>query len=172
MAFRHAGAYLGVCVGLGEAVAYATGSRRGYWIPMTVGIILRPEFANTFSRGILRLGGTLAGLALATGIVHFYQPAPAAQIALISLFEFFMRAFGPANYGIFVTALTSLVVFLIATSGTDPGPIMLARGWNTLAGGAIALLAYAVWPTWERQNRARDDRRYVRPLSRLSPRHP
>jgi uncharacterized membrane protein YccC len=150
VAFRHA-VRLAICVGIGEALAYATGSRRGYWIPMTVGIILRPEFTNTFSRGILRLGGTLAGLVLATGIVHFFRPGPAAQVALISLFEFAMRAYGPANYGIFVTAITALVVFLIAVTGTDPGPAMMARGWNTLAGGAIALLAYAAWPTWERK---------------------
>ena len=27
---------------------------------------------------------------------------------------------------------------------------MRARAINTVAGGAIALIAYAVWPTWER----------------------
>ena len=150
VAMRHA-VRLAVCVGIGEAIAYFGGSRRGYWIPMTIGIILRPEFTNTFSRGILRLTGTLAGLALSTGIVHYLNLSPAGQIGLIGGFEFILRAYGQANYGIFVTALTGLVVFLIAVSGTDPGPAMLARGLNTLAGGAIALIAYAVWPTWERK---------------------
>src|SRR6202012_5778550 len=89
------------------------------------------------------------GLVVATGIVHFYRPAATAQVALVAFFEFLLRAYGPANYGIFVTALTAMVVFLIAMSGTDPGPVMMARGLNTLAGGAIALIAYAAWPTWE-----------------------
>ena len=50
---------------------------------------------------------------------------------------FLLRCFGSANYGIFVTALTALIVFLVSLTGLAPGPIMIARGLNTLAGGAI-----------------------------------
>ncbi len=63
---------------------------------------------------------------------------------------FILRCFGPGNYGIFVTAVTAIVVLLIAMSGISPKEVMASRAWNTLAGGAIALLAYWVWPTWER----------------------
>jgi uncharacterized membrane protein YccC len=149
-AFRHALRLAG-CVAIGEALNHVTGSRRGYWMPMTISIVLRPDFAATFSRGVLRLGGTLAGLLVATGIVHFLVPSTGIEIFLIVAFTFLLRCFGSANYGIFVTALTALVVFLVSITGLAPGPIMLARGLNTLAGGAIALLAYALWPTWERQ---------------------
>jgi len=153
-AFRHA-LRLAACVALGESVNRVIGSNlpgasRGYWLPMTVAIVLRPDFTGTFTRGFLRLGGTLAGLILATGIVHFLAPSPGVEILLIAAFVFLMRCFGPANYGIFVAALTALIVFLIGITGVAPGPVMIARGLNTLAGGAIALLAYALWPTWER----------------------
>ncbi len=77
--------------------------------------------------------------------------AAGAEICLIVLFTYLLRCFGSANYGIFVTALTALVVFLVSITGVAPGPVMIARGLNTLAGGAIALLAYALWPTWERR---------------------
>ncbi len=71
-------------------------------------------------------------------------------MALIGLFTFAARAFGPANYGILVTAVTALVVLLIAITGQAPGTVMAARALNTALGGAIALAAYWAWPTWER----------------------
>ena len=153
-AFRHA-LRLGACVALGESINRVIGSNlpgapRGYWLPMTVAIVLRPDFTGTFTRGFLRLGGTLAGIVTATGILHFLAPSSGVEILLIVGFTFLMRCFGPANYGIFVTALTALIVFLIGITGVAAGPVMVARGVNTLAGGAIALLTYALWPTWER----------------------
>jgi uncharacterized membrane protein YccC len=147
--FRHA-LRMAACVAIGEAISRYTGSRRGYWLPMTVAIVLRPDFTGTFTRGVLRVAGTLAGLLVATGLVYFLMPAAGLEIFLIVLFVFLLRCFGSANYGIFVTALTALIVFLVSLTGLAPGPIMIARGLNTLAGGAIALAAYWLWPTWER----------------------
>jgi len=63
---------------------------------------------------------------------------------------FILRCFGPANYGILVIAVTALVVLLIALTGDSPNAVMAARALNTTAGGVIALLAYWLWPTWER----------------------
>ena len=147
--FRHA-LRMAVCVALGEAINRIAGARRGYWLPMTVAIVLRPDFTATFARGVLRLGGTLAGLIAATALIHFLAPSLGVQILLIAGFVYLMRCFGGANYGIFVTCLTALIVFLIGLTGVAPGPAMVARGVNTLAGGVIALLTYALWPTWER----------------------
>ncbi len=147
--FRHS-LRLAACVALGETINRVVGSPRGYWLPMTVAIVLRPDFTGTFARGLLRLGGTLAGLMAATALLHFLLPSLAIQILFIAVFTFLMRCFGPANYGIFVAALTGLIVFLIGFTGVAPGPLIIARGLNTLAGGTIALLAYALWPTWER----------------------
>jgi uncharacterized membrane protein YccC len=147
--FRHA-LRMAACVAIAETISRYTGSRRGYWLPMTVAIVLRPDFTGTFTRGVLRVGGTLAGLLVATGLVHFLMPATGQEIFPIVLFTFLLRCFGSANYGIFVMALTALIVFLVSLTGVAPGPVMIARGLNTIAGGAIALVAYWLWPTWER----------------------
>jgi uncharacterized membrane protein YccC len=61
-----------------------------------------------------------------------------------------LRWVGPANYGIFGVAVSALVVLMISFTGAAPKDLILARGINTVAGGALALAAYAVWPTWER----------------------
>jgi len=148
-AMRHA-LRLAVCVTIGDLLGVATGWTRAYWSPMTIAIVLKPDFTATFSRGILRVAGTLIGLAFATALFHVLSPSVAVQVALIGIFAFLLRCFGPANYGVFVIALTALVVLLIALTGVSPAEVIAARGLNTMAGGVIALIAYAVWPTWER----------------------
>ncbi len=146
--FRHA-VRLAICVGIGEAVGLSLNLQRTYWLPMTIAIVLKPDFTATFSRGILRIGGTLAGLLVATALFHFLHTGVGSDIALLAVFAFLLRGIGPANYGIFVIMVSSLVVLLIATTGMDPNPVIAARAVNTLIGGGIALAAYWLWPTWE-----------------------
>jgi uncharacterized membrane protein YccC len=148
-AFRHA-VRLAVCVGVGDAIGRSLDLQRTYWLPMTIAIVLRPDFTATFSRGILRIGGTLAGLLVATGLFHFLHTGQTSEIVLIGVFTFLLRWAGPANYGIFVTALSAFVVLLIAITGVSPKAVISARAVNTVLGGAIALAAYWIWPTWER----------------------
>jgi uncharacterized membrane protein YccC len=148
-AFRHA-LRLAVCIAIGVAIGRSLGLARPYWIPMTIAIVLKPDFGTTFSRGALRAAGTYAGLIVATGLFHVMLPTAAQQIALIAAFTFLLRCFGPANYGILTAAVSGLVVLLIALTGVAPQQVILARGINTTVGGLLALVAYAAWPTWER----------------------
>ncbi|HTA47090.1 MAG TPA: FUSC family protein [Bryobacteraceae bacterium] len=146
--FRHA-VRLAVCVGIGQAIAFLLPLQRTYWLPMTIAIVLKPDFTATFSRGILRIAGTFAGLLLATVLFHFVHNGVASDIALLGIFAFLLRWVGPANYGLFVTAVSSMIVLLLATTGLDPKQVIAARALNTAVGGALALAAYGLWPTWE-----------------------
>lgn len=148
-ACRHA-IRLAVCVALGDAVGKGFELHRSYWLPMTVAIVLKPDFASTFTRGVLRLAGTFAGLILATGLFHLLPASTVVQAAVVVLLMYAMRCWGPANYGIFVTAVTGMIVLLIAMAGVAPKGVMVARGINTAIGGGIALTAYWLWPTRER----------------------
>ena len=121
---------------------------------MTIVLVLKPEFAVTFSRGVLRIFGTLLGLLLATALFLFLPIHTASEILLIALFTFLMRWIGPANYGIFGVTVSALVVLLISITGLAPKEVIAARGINTILGGAFALIAYAVWPSWERNRLA------------------
>jgi uncharacterized membrane protein YccC len=148
-ACRHA-IRLGVCIAIGDSLGRGAGLARHYWIPMTIAIVLKPDFSATFSRGLLRLGGTFAGLVIATGLFHVLPHSTFAQIATVAAMMFITRWLGPANYGIAATAITAIVVFLVSLNGVSASAVMGARAWNTAAGGAIALAAYWLWPTWER----------------------
>ncbi|HEX4663113.1 MAG TPA: FUSC family protein [Terriglobales bacterium] len=147
-AFRHA-VRLAVTLGIGVVMARAISARRSYWLPMTICLVLKPEFTVTFSRGLLRMGGTIAGLLLSTALFHFLRPAIAMEVILVAIFVFLVRWIGPANYGIFAINVSALVVLLIAFTGVAPQEVIIVRGLMTLLGGVTALAAYAVWPTWE-----------------------
>jgi uncharacterized membrane protein YccC len=148
-AFRHA-IRLAACVAVGDIVARSISLHRSYWLPMTIVLVLKPEFTATFSRGLLRIAGTVAGLLLATGLFYLHPTSTAVEIGLIFALTFLLRWVGSANYGIFAVAISALVVLLISINGVAPQEVILARGVNTIAGGALSLIAYGLWPTWER----------------------
>jgi uncharacterized membrane protein YccC len=117
---------------------------------MTVAIVLKPDFTTTYIRGFLRIAGTLAGAVIATALFHLLAPTVSMEVILIVATVFLLRCYGSANYGIFTTALTAYIVLLFALGGQPPGDIIQERAWHTLLGGGLALVAYALWPTWER----------------------
>lgn len=146
---RHA-LRLSACVAVGGVLSRGLGWRRSYWLPMTVAIVLKPDFTSTFSRGVLRLAGTFAGLGLATLLFHFFHPSTLMQVALVGVFTYGLRYVGPANYGVFVVCISALVVLLVGLTGIAPAQVIPARALNTAVGGLLALFAYWIWPTWER----------------------
>jgi len=147
--FRH-GVRLAATVAVAETLSRSLETPRAYWLPMTAVLVLKPEFTVTFTRGLLRIAGTMLGLLLATAMFHFLPTGVGLEVVLIGAFVFLLRWVGPANYGIFGIAVSALIVLMIAITGVAPKNVIWARGLNTLIGGTLALLAYAVWPTWER----------------------
>ena len=61
--FRHA-LRLGVATAIGGLLASAEHLVRGYWIPMTVVIVLKPNFGGTLQRSVQRITGTVLGALL------------------------------------------------------------------------------------------------------------
>ena len=152
-AFRHA-VRLAAAIMAGEAIARGFGFVRPYWIPMTIAIVLKPDFSSTFSRGVLRLAGTFIGLVFATALFHFLPPSVIAQIAVIAALMFTVRYFGQAHFGVSAGAVGALVVYLVSLTGVSPKEVIAARAMNTAIGGALALAVYGFWPTWERTQTA------------------
>ncbi len=147
--FRHA-LRLAVCLGLGDAIGRGLSLQRTYWIPMTIAIVLKPDFTATLSRSILRIIGTFSGLLTASLLFHFLHVDIRTDVALLGVFVLLLRLVGPANYGIFVAALSAEIVVLLATTGVAPMDVIVPRAINSLIGGLVAMIAWTVWPTWER----------------------
>lgn len=141
----------GVCVAIALALSHALPLSRGYWMPMTVAIVLKPDFGATWRYGLLRVAGTLGGLLLTTAFLHFagFNNFWFA-LALLAVLCFAFRELATVHYGIAVVCLTGLVVILLSFYGIPAEAAVQARAIDTALGSALALLAYLVWPTWER----------------------
>jgi uncharacterized membrane protein YccC len=149
VAFRHA-LRCGVCLALALALAHLLSLSRGYWIPMTVAIVLKPDFGATWRYGLLRVSGTLGGLLLTTTLLHFGFDDFREALLLFTILCFAYRELATVHYGVGVACLTGVVVILLSFYGIAPEASMIARANDTVIGSALALIAYLVWPTWER----------------------
>lgn len=150
VAFRHA-LRCGVCLALAIAFQRWQPLQHGFWIPMTTAIVLKPDFGGTFSFGALRVAGTFVGLLLATLLAHLAMDGASIRLVLLTLFCLGFRLLTQVNYGIGVAFLTGMLVLLLSFEGVSPGAAVGARLQATVAGSALALIAYALWPTRERR---------------------
>ena len=149
VAFRHA-MRCAVCLSLALLVSRMWQLPHGYWLPMTAAIVLRPDFAATFNFGLLRVVGTLLGLLLTTALLLVTPHDPWAHLALMALLCMAFRYLATAHYGIAVATLTGTVVIFLSFEGVNSGTAVMDRVLNTVLGSGMALLAYVIWPTWER----------------------
>ncbi|MFI1148133.1 FUSC family protein [Streptomyces sp. NPDC020817] len=146
--FRHA-VRLAAVATLGYLVAARLPVGHGYWVPITSVMVMRPDFHRTYARAVARLAGTLAGVALATGMVRALGPD--AQVfgllAVVSAgLSFTLNRTGYAYSQCFTAAY---VVFLLGMGGQAWEQTVPERVVLTLLGGALAMLAYVVFPAWE-----------------------
>ena len=149
-AFRHA-VRTAICLAIAVWIGRLLALSHGYWIPMTVAIVLRADYGATFSYGLLRVSGTVTGLLLTTALLHFLSPDPWTRLAVMAVLCATFRYFGTVHYGVAVTALTGMVVLLLALAGEPAEPTMISRLIATVIGSLMALSAYGLWPTRERE---------------------
>ena len=121
---------------------------RGYWVPLTVVLVLRPEFHDTFARGAARIAGTFVGAGCATLIARVLDPGPIGLTLLVLGFVGSGYAVVRANYALFTVCITGYVVFLLMLAGVPELTAATYRVGYTVAGGLLALCAYGLWPTW------------------------
>jgi uncharacterized membrane protein YccC len=124
---------------------------RGYWIPMTAAIVLRPDFQTTFVRGFARIAGTLIGAVVATLVLRLVRGHEEWQVAgvLVAAAAAYL-SFNP-NYALFTVAITSFVVLVLSMRGLPGTTTIAARVLDTVAGGGLAMIGYLTLPTWERK---------------------
>jgi uncharacterized membrane protein YccC len=146
---RHA-LRVGVTLAVAVAISHLFPFGHGYWLAMTVMIVLKPDFATTVSRGLARSVGTLAGAGLVTLLIAALHPSLAILIAATVVLYGASVAVLRANYVLYSVGIASLVVILLAFTGAPALSLAADRSFYTVLGAALALVAYAAWPTWER----------------------
>jgi uncharacterized membrane protein YccC len=149
-AFRHA-IRLGIVLAVATALYLVFPLQRGYWIPLTALLILKPDFSTTYSRGAARTAGTMLGALLTTILVAVFSPTNSTLVVLVGIVAFIAFSILNANYALFSAFVTAEAVLLIAFFDPHPLDTVIYRTIDTAIGGMLALIAYALWPTWEHQ---------------------
>lgn len=146
--FRHA---VRVCVVV--AVGYLLGTvlpfGHGYWAPMAAVMVMRPEFSQTYARSVARFGGTVVGVAVATGIVQAAHPGVTLAAVLAVICAWLMYLLMRTGYVVGQVCISAYVVFLLGMAGDDWAQTVPERVVLTLVGGLLAMISYALYPAWE-----------------------
>ncbi|MFJ9594467.1 FUSC family protein [Streptomyces virginiae] len=146
--FRHAVRLAAVAV-LGYLIAARLPLGHGYWAPIAAVMVMRPDFHQTYARAVARLAGTLAGVALATGMVQALGPDARLFGVLAVVSAALSHTLTRTGYAYSQCFTAAYVVFLLAMGGQAWEQTVPERVVLTLLGGALAMLAYAVFPAWE-----------------------
>ncbi len=122
----------------------------GYWMPLTVAIILKPDFHTSRQRVSERVLGTIAGGILAFMTAAFIHDG-LALLLLAIVFLFLSSAYYSRSYGIYAFFWTPVVVFLNDLNHIGNWTVALERIAFTLAGGILGVIAlYLFLPQWEK----------------------
>ncbi|GAA3394096.1 FUSC family protein [Streptomyces roseoviridis] len=133
----------------GYALGTALPLGHGYWAPMAAVMVMRPDFSQTYARSVARLGGTLLGVTLATGVVQAAHPGTYLSAALAVLCAFGMYLLMRTGYAAGQVFVAAYVVFLLGMDGAGLTQTVRERVLLTLLGGLLAMVSYAVYPAWE-----------------------
>jgi uncharacterized membrane protein YccC len=125
--------------------------KRGYWVTITIVIILQPYTGATTLKAMQRVLGTVVGGAL-TALLGAVFHGSWAILGLAFVLSATCVALLPLNYAAFSVFLTPTFV-LLAEANAGDWHLAELRVVNTLLGGALALVgARLLWPTpeWSR----------------------
>jgi uncharacterized membrane protein YccC len=146
--FRHA-VRLGVATAMAALVASGIHLVRGYWIPMTVVIVLKPNFGGTLERAVQRITGTVLG-ALLAAVLLLVLKIPWLLLAALAFLAFATFALRNCNYTLFSLAVTPMIMLMLDIAHPITVADSFLRIINTVIGSILALLSgYLLFPMWE-----------------------
>jgi uncharacterized membrane protein YccC len=126
------------------------GIPHGYWLGLTLVVVMQPDYGSTRQRAAERVFGTLLGSVLASALLYLKLPH-LVLLAAAGVNSFLFALFLKRRYDVAVVFLTLLVVLLTEIGGPVDWRLTIERVVCTLAGGGLALVAaHFFWPSWEK----------------------
>jgi uncharacterized membrane protein YccC len=124
----------------------------GYWILLTIIVILKPSYSLSKKRNVERLMGTLGGALVGLLLIYFIKDTNVLFVLMI-LFMCCTYVFIRTNYLVSVTVMTPYVLLLFhLLYPTGFRSIISDRVIDTLIGSGLAFLAsISVIPNWEHE---------------------
>lgn len=123
---------------------------RGYWIALTVMVVLQPDYGTTQQKAWQRVTGTFIGGILGTVLLIHTFPA-AFFILAVAILSFLYNYYQQRNYTVSVIFLTMMMVALFEIAGPVDWHIAANRLLSTVLGVILSVAAaFLLWPEWER----------------------
>ncbi|MGC1166897.1 MAG: FUSC family protein, partial [Solirubrobacterales bacterium] len=143
---RHALRF-GLALATGVALYRLLGmTAHGFWIPLTILFVMRPERDETYRRLALRAIGTVLGLLVATALAEAFPGNDLVVGAALTIAAALTFGLLTVQYALFTAAITTYVVLLTDTLGEGPFEAAGQRLIGTALGILIAFVAFLVWP--------------------------
>lgn len=120
--------------------------QHGFWIPLTILFVMRPERDETDHRLVLRAIGTVLGLIVATALAEAFWGEDLILGAALTVAAAFSFGLLTVQYALFTTAITTYVVLMSSTLGEPAFRAAGQRATGTALGILIAFLAWRLWP--------------------------
>ncbi|MGB7685336.1 MAG: FUSC family protein, partial [Solirubrobacterales bacterium] len=144
---RHAIRF-GVALATGVAAYRLLGmDDHGFWIPLTILFVMRPERDETDKRLILRAVGTVLGLIFATAVAETLGGSDLVVWIVLTAAAAFSFGLLTVQYALFTAAITTYVVLLTDTLGEPALQAAGQRASGTALGIVIAFTAFVIWPS-------------------------
>jgi uncharacterized membrane protein YccC len=133
------------CMGVAGVVSEVLPLQRSYWVPLTVAIVLKPDYGSVFARALQRGIGTIVGaVAGAVLLVLFHGAWLLIPFGVLAALLPYGR---DRNYGLMATFLTPLVVVLVDILTPVGWQLAEERLVDTLIGcGIVVVVGFAPWP--------------------------
>jgi uncharacterized membrane protein (TIGR01666 family) len=149
--FRHA-VRLTVALMVGYIVSLLFPLGHGYWILLTIVVIIKPAYSITTRRNIQRLIGTVAGGSL--GFLSLYLIHDHTALFIIMLLAMIVSySFLKLQYAVSAAAITVYVLlsfYFLSPAGYTH--VLTERLLDTFIGSAIAfVVSFLVLPSWEHE---------------------
>jgi len=146
VAFRHAVRYSVAVVASSVLVSFWH-LPRGYWVPFSVAVILKPDYSTLLRRGVSRVVGTALGASLAAVVVAELHPTHVETIILVGLVAAAAYATWAASFAVAIGLVSSLVLIMLSTATHDSLSTAGDRFIDVALGAAIAASTYLLWPS-------------------------
>ena len=149
-ALRHS-ARVALVAAAGLAITFTWPTSYQHWLTITLVLTLQPYYALTLQRALERIGGTVTGSLVAAGLTLVCR-TPLAIAAAVFPLSVAALALRSVNFGLYMTALTPMVVLLVELAVPGNGHLVIAamRAIYSIIGGALAIVGcILLWPSWE-----------------------
>lgn len=120
----------------------ALGVGRPYWALVTAASLYQANLTLTWSRGVQRVVGNLAGVLLFAAVVPLAHLGPAALVLICLAFNFGAEALIGRNYWLGSVCVTPMALLITEFAGfQEPGRLITERVIDTLVGALVGFVA-------------------------------